>query len=82
LILRDPQDGDGDMKLGERGRRRFPRDRDFAALNTGRRFYIYAAKAKARLPIWSEDLAVGKPPDFDELRRVARMIERPQRKTI
>ena len=28
----------------------------------GRRFYIYAAKVRARVPIWSDDLQVGKPP--------------------
>jgi hypothetical protein len=29
----------------------------------GERFYIYAAKAKAKRPIWSEDLQVGTPPE-------------------
>lgn len=41
----------------------------------GRRFYIYAAKAKAKLPVWSQDLRVGKPPAWIiELARQVKVI--------
>ena len=30
----------------------------------GQRFYLYAARAKAKVPIWSEELAVGSPPGW------------------
>jgi len=41
----------------------------------GRRFYIYAAKAKAKPPIWSDDLQVGNPPAWMiELARQVRLI--------
>jgi hypothetical protein len=42
----------------------------------GRRFYIYAAKAKAKPPIWSDDLQVGRPPTWMiELARQVGMID-------
>ena len=48
----------------------------------GRRFYLYAAKAKAKPPVavWSADLRVATPPgwmielDFDALSRVAKQV--------
>jgi len=42
----------------------------------GERFYIYAAKAKAKLPIWSEDLQIGTPPVWMiELARHIKLID-------
>ena len=42
----------------------------------GERFYIYACKAKARRPIWSDDLRVGSPPAWMiELAQQVGMIE-------
>lgn len=42
----------------------------------GERFYIYACKAKANRPIWSDDLRVGTPPEWMmELAAQVRMIE-------
>ena len=44
----------------------------------GQRFYIYAAKAKAKRPIWSEDLRVAVPPPplwMIELAKQVGMIE-------
>lgn len=44
----------------------------------GERFYIYACKAKAKIPvpIWSDDLRIGTPPQWMiELARQVRMIE-------
>jgi len=35
----------------------------------GQRFYIYAAKAKAKPPIWSDDLQVGNPPELQNRKR-------------
>jgi hypothetical protein len=41
----------------------------------GRRFHIYAARAKAALPVWSGDLEVAAPPEWMiELARQVRMI--------
>jgi hypothetical protein len=41
----------------------------------GQRFYIYAAKAKAKLPIWSRDLQVDNPPQWMiELARQVKLI--------
>src|SRR5205823_10889674 len=42
----------------------------------GERFYIYACKTKAKRPIWSDDLRVGKPPAWlIELAEQVKMIE-------
>lgn len=42
----------------------------------GERFYLYAAKAKSRPPVWSDDLAVGRPPAWMlELARQVKLIE-------
>ena len=36
--------------------------RSMSTTIVGERFYIYACKAKAKQPIWSDDLRVGTPP--------------------
>ena len=42
----------------------------------GERFYIYACKAKAKQPIWSDDLRVGTPPAWMiELAEQVKLIE-------
>src|SRR6476659_3906416 len=42
----------------------------------GERFYIYAAKARAKLPIWSADLSLGTPPAWlVELAAQVKLIE-------
>src|SRR5665213_3941446 len=42
----------------------------------GERFFIYACKAKAKQPIWSDDLRVGTPPEWMiELAEQVKMIE-------
>lgn len=41
----------------------------------GRRFYLYAAKAKATPPVWSRDLEVATPPEWMvELARQVKLI--------
>jgi hypothetical protein len=41
----------------------------------GRRFYLYAAKAKAQPPVWSDDLRAGSPPAWmAELAAQVRLI--------
>jgi hypothetical protein len=50
--------------------------RSISTTIVGERFYIYAAKAKAKRPIWSEDLRVGTPPVWMiELAKQVGMIE-------
>ncbi len=42
----------------------------------GERFYIYASKVKATVPIWSKDLEVGTPPAWlAELAKQVRLIK-------
>jgi hypothetical protein len=42
----------------------------------GERFFIYACKAKAKQPIWSDDLRVGSPPAWMiELAEQVKLIE-------
>jgi hypothetical protein len=42
----------------------------------GQRFYIYASKAKAKRPIWSDDLRVATPPKWMlELAEQVKLIE-------
>ena len=42
----------------------------------GERFFIYACKAKAKQPIWSDDLRVGTPPAWMiELAEQVKLIE-------
>jgi hypothetical protein len=49
--------------------------RNRATKIVGERFYIYAAKARATVPIWSDDLQVGSPPAWmAELARQVGMI--------
>lgn len=50
--------------------------RSISTTIVGERFYIYACKAKAKRPIWSDDLRVGTPPGWMiELAKQVGMIE-------
>src|SRR3954454_18981733 len=43
----------------------------------GERFYLYACKARAKRPIWSDDLAVARPPRWmTELAAQVKLLER------
>ena len=50
--------------------------RSMSTTIVGERFYIYACKAKAKQPIWSDDLRVGTPPAWMiELAEQVKLIE-------
>ena len=50
--------------------------RSMSTTIVGERFFIYACKAKAKQPIWSDDLRVGTPPAWMiELAEQVKMIE-------
>src|ERR1700677_506237 len=50
--------------------------RSMSTTIVGERFFIYACKAKAKQPIWSDDLRVGTPPAWMiELAEQVKLIE-------
>jgi predicted transcriptional regulator len=50
--------------------------RSISTTIVGERFYIYACRAKAKKPIWSDDLRVGTPPAWMiELAEQVKLIE-------